>query len=245
VVPVGFAVPGARPEVEWFRCELPPGTRRLTVDTQGATTVFIDGREHTVTSLAGTGPDSGGVAGAHTVTVDLSADGPSGTRTATLRVETRPGHQGGAALAGPVRCEVGPGRIRTGDWEARGLAEYSGGVRYSRVMTLPADADADAGTGTRTRTRTGQVSLDLGRVRGTAEVRVDGVTAGVRVCSPYVFDLTGLAGPGDRTVEITVFGTLAPYLDATSPTHFVFPGQRVTGLMGPVRLITGPPGPTP
>ncbi|MGW2514682.1 glycosyl hydrolase [Streptomyces scopuliridis] len=237
VVPVGFAVPGARPGVEWFRCELPPGTRRLTVATYGATAVFIDGHEQTATASAGPGsgpgPDSGGVPGAHTVTVDLSADGASGTRTATLRVETRPGHQGGAALAGPVRCEVGPGRIRTGDWEARGLAEYSGGVRYSRVMTLPADAG------------TGQVTLDLGRVRGTAEVRVDGVAAGVRVCSPYVFDVTGLAGPGDRTVEITVFGTLAPYLDATSPTHFVFPGQRVTGLMGPVRLTIGPPGPTP
>ncbi|MGW6773486.1 glycosyl hydrolase [Streptomyces sp. NPDC055037] len=231
VVPVGFAVPGAQPDVEWFRCELPPGADRLTAVTRGATAVFLDGREHTVTSVDGSGPDSCGVAGTYTVTVDLSAGGPSGTRTATLRVKTRPGHQGGAALAGPVRCEVGPGRIRTGDWESRGLAEYSGGVRYRRVMTL--------GGGT------GQVSLDLGRVRGTAEVRVDGVTAGVRVCSPYVFDLTGLAGPGERTVEITVFGTLAPYLDATSPTHFVFPGQRVTGLMGPVRLITGPPGPTP
>ncbi|MGW6601881.1 glycosyl hydrolase [Streptomyces sp. NPDC055036] len=245
VVPVGFAVPGARPGVEWFRYELPPGTGRLTVDTYGATTVFVDGHERVATTTAdsdsgsdsGSGPGivsgdgpGGGVAGPHTVTVDLTADGPSGTRTAALRVETGPGHQGGAALAGPVRCEVGPGRIRTGDWESRGLAEYSGGVRYTRVMTLPADAG------------TGQVSLDLGRVRGTAEVRVDGVAAGVRVCSPYVFDLTGLAGPGDRTVEITVFGTLAPYLDAVSPTHFVFPGQRVTGLMGPVRLITGPLG---
>lgn len=238
VVPVGFAVPGGRPEVEWFRCELPPGARHLAVDTHGATTVFIDGHERTVTAGTGanthTGHDSGGVGGARgvrTVTVDLLADGPSGTRTAALRVETRPGHQGGAALAGPVRCVVGPGRIRTGDWAARGLAEYSGGVRYSRVVTLPADA--------------GRVSLDLGRVRGTAEVRVDGVAAGVRVCSPYVFDVTALAGPGAHTIEITVFGTLAPYLDATSPTHFVFPGQRVNGLMGPVRLIVGTSGPIP
>lgn len=85
----------------------------------------------------------------------------------------------------------------------------------------------------------GRVSLDLGRVRGTAEVRVGGVAAGVRVCSPYVFDLTGLVVPGDNAVEITVFGTLAPHLDATSPTHFVFAGQRVSGLFGPVRLRTG------
>jgi hypothetical protein len=161
------------------------------------------------------------------VAVDLRAGGPSGPRTAALRIRTRPGFEGGAALAGPVRCEVGPGRIRVGDWETHGLAEYSGGVRYRRVVTLPAEA------------ATGRVRLDLGRVRGTAEVMVDGTAAGVRVCSPYVFDLTGLAGPGAHTLDIAVFGTLAPRLDATSPTHFVFPGQRVNGLLGPVRLRVG------
>lgn len=35
-----------------------------------------------------------------------------------------------------------------------------------------------------------------------------------------------------------MLGTRAPYLDAVSPTHFVFPGQRVTGLFGPVLLRT-------
>ncbi|MCX4825296.1 glycosyl hydrolase [Streptomyces sp. NBC_01142] len=217
VVPVGFAVPGGRAAVEWLWCELPPGTRQLTLDVHGDTTVFVDGHERPAT----TGTVCGGV---RTLTVDVSADGPCGTRTAALRMQTRPGHQGGAALAGPLRCVVGPGRIRVGSWEKRGLAEYSGGVRYSRVVTLPADV------------ATGRLSLDLGRVRGTAEVRVGGLAAGVRVCSPYVFDVTGLAVPGANTVEITVFGTLAPHLDASSPTHFVFPGQRVTGLMGPVRL---------
>ena len=217
VVPVGFAVPGERTSVEWLWCELPPGTVRLTVDVHGGTTVFIDGHERRATTAPGS-------RGAHHVTVDLSADGPAGPCTAALRVETRPGYEGGAALAGPLRCVVGRGLIRTGDWEAHGLAEYSGGVRYRRQVTLPAEA------------ATGRVLLDLGRVRGTAEVSLGGVAAGVRVCSPYVFDVTGLAGPGDNPVEITVFGTLAPYLDAASPTHFVFPGQRVTGLMGPVRL---------
>ncbi|MFI5757248.1 glycosyl hydrolase [Streptomyces sp. NPDC051569] len=218
VLPVTFAVPGGRPAVEWLWCELPPGADRLTVDTHGRTTVFVDGRARVATATGG--PPGG----ARTLTLDLSADGRRGPRTAALRVETHPGHQGGAALAGPLRCSVGQGRMHLGDWETHGLAEYSGGVRYTREVTLPADTVAR------------RVSLDLGRVRGTAEVRVGGVRAGVRVCSPYVFDVTGLVGPGPHTIEITVFGTLAPHLDATSPTHFVFPGQRVTGLMGPVRL---------
>ncbi|MFG2626468.1 hypothetical protein [Streptomyces sp. NPDC048473] len=221
VVPVRFAAPGRRESVEWLWCELPPGATRLTARVHGETTVFVDGSECTAPDTA---VDPRGVL---TVTVDLSAGGPSGPRTAALRIRTRPGYEGGAALAGPVRCEAGPGRIRVGDWETHGLAEYSGGVRYRRVVTVPADLAA------------GHVSLDLGRVRGTAEVRVGGAAAGVRVCSPYVFDLTGLAGPGTNTLDITVFGTLAPHLDATSPTHFVFPGQRVSGLLGPVRLRVG------
>ncbi|MFJ2270874.1 hypothetical protein ACIOHO_31845 [Streptomyces sp. NPDC087849] len=221
VAPVRFAVPGHLGAVEWLWCQLPPGAVRLTARVHGGTTVFVDGRE--CTASVGV-VDARGV---RTVAVDLPAGGPSGPRTAALRVRTRPGYEGGAALAGPVRCEVGPGRIRAGDWETHGLAEYSGGVRYRREVTLPAGAAA------------GRVSLDLGRVRGTAEVRVDGTAAGVRVCSPYVFDLTGLAGPGAHTLDITVFGTLAPHMDATSPTHFVFPGQRVSGLLGPVRLRIG------
>ncbi|MEU9761465.1 hypothetical protein AB0D98_17300 [Streptomyces sp. NPDC047987] len=224
VLPVRFAVPGSRGAVEWLWCELPAGTTRLSAPVRGATRVFVDGSECAVSVAVG-------ARGVSTVSVDLSAAGPSGPRTAALRIRTVPGWEGGAALAGPVRCEVGAGRMRVGDWETRGLAEYSGGVRYRRVVTVP------AGTGG------GRVSLDLGRVRGTAEVRVGGVLAGVRVCSPYVFDLTGLAGPGDDVLDILVFNTLAPRLDATSPTHVVFPGRRVSGLMGPVVLRVGGPAP--
>ncbi|MER6498060.1 hypothetical protein ABT218_01235 [Streptomyces sp. NPDC001455] len=224
VLPVRFAVPGRRGAVEWLWCELPPGAARLSVRVRGATRVFVDGSECAVSVAVG-------ARGVRTVSVELPATGPRGPRTAALRIRTAPGREGGAALAGPLRCEVGPGRMRVGDWETRGLAEYSGGVRYRRVVTVP------GGTGG------GRVSLDLGRVRGTAEVRVGGVLAGVRVCSPYVFDLTGLAGPGDNVLDVVVFNTLAPRLDATSPTHFVFPGQRVSGLLGPVVLRVGGPAP--
>ncbi|MFB9840279.1 glycosylhydrolase-like jelly roll fold domain-containing protein, partial [Actinoallomurus acaciae] len=142
-----------------------------------------------------------------------------------LRVRTRPGHEGGAALAAPVRFTVGPGRVELGDWEDAGLAEYSGGVRYRRRIDLPEREVPPA-------------TLDLGRVRGTAEVTVNGRPVGTRVCAPYRFDLTDAIRPGGNLIEIVVYGTLAPYLDAVSPTHFVFPGQRASGLFGPVRLGT-------
>ncbi|TDD25395.1 hypothetical protein E1218_14985 [Kribbella turkmenica] len=150
----------------------------------------------------------------------LTADVPAGARTGYLTVMTTPGHEVGAALTDPIRATVGPGRIPLGDWETLGLSEYSGGVRYIRRLHLPA-ADHRL--------------LDLGRVRGTAEVLVDGTSIGTRFCSPYTYDLSALAA-GDHHLTVEVFNTAAPHLDATSPTHFVFPGQKTSGLLGPVTL---------
>ncbi len=202
-LPAVLAVPDAVARDEWFGTDLPPGARSLEVSVHGRAMVFVDGMPR----VAGTG--------------SLSVDLPAGARRVEVRVRTSPGFASGAALAGPIRFECGPGRIWLGDWESYGLAGYSGGVRYTTTVEV------------------GQVTqavLDLGQVRGTAEVTVNGVPAGVRVCSPYTFDVTDALVAGDNEISVLVLGTLAPYLDAVSPTHFVFPGQRVTGLFGPVRL---------
>jgi hypothetical protein len=208
VEPITFAVPRSDPRrVEFLRFDLPPGTVRLEFDLAGHAVVAVDETE----IAAGTG--------------HLVAEVPAGARVGQLTLLTTPGFEAGAALTGPVRAIVGPGRISLGDWEDHGLAEYSGGVRYRRRFTIPEGE---------------RIQLDLGRVRGTAEVLVDGRSAGVRFCAPYVFDLTGSLGEvgegSEVTVEVEVFGTAAPYLDAVSPTHFVFGGQRTSGLFGPVRV---------
>ncbi|ACZ90882.1 hypothetical protein [Streptosporangium roseum] len=213
-LPAIFAVPGAAERVERFRVDVPPGATLMEADAHGPVRVLVDGVESALPAV-----------------LDGSA------RRAELLVTTRPGFQGGAALAGPVRFACGPGRIKLGDWEAQGLAGYSGGVRYRTVVRLPASPAGRPGlAGPGPAGERGRAELDLGRVRGTAEVTVNGRPAGVRVCWPYVFDLS--LDEGENTVEILVLGTLAPYLDAVSPTHFVFPGQRVTGLFGPVLLRT-------
>lgn len=147
-------------------------------------------------------------------------------RVCALRVEAEPGHEAGACLEGPVRFVTGVGSMRLGNWEDRGLAGYSGGVRYKRRI------EWKGAGGERTRPL-----LDLGRVRGTAEVLINGASAGVRIWSPYAFDLSGLLSPGENELEVRVFNTLGPYLDAVSPTRFVFEGQRVSGMMGPVKLL--------
>ncbi|MEU0569899.1 hypothetical protein ABZ297_31595, partial [Nonomuraea sp. NPDC005983] len=209
VLPVVLTEEGTAGRVEWLRFEVPPGATALRVPLRGTARLLVDG--------AAPAEGSG--------CLRVPLDGRAGPREAVLRVETEAGHSGGAILTGPIEFETGPGPIELGDWERSGLPEYSGGVRYRRTVYFGE--------------RPGSGLLDLGRVRGTAEVRVNGVPCGVRVCSPYRFDVGAALRPGENVVEVEVYGTLAPYLDATSPTHFVFPGQRVTGLSGPVRLLFG------
>jgi hypothetical protein len=110
------------------------------------------------------------------------------------------------------------------EWQDAGLPNHSGAVRYRRRLEPPQGE---------------VVLLDLGEVRGTTEVLIDGESAGIRVCSPYTFDLSGRVGTDGAALEILVLNTLGPHLDAVSPTPYVFPGQRRSGLFGPVRMLVG------
>ncbi len=137
---------------------------------------------------------------------------------AVLRVTPERGRTGGGVFTGPVTYVMTQGKIETGEWSEQGLGDYSGGVRYTSSFELQAKPDK-------------QVLLDLGRVRGTAEVRVNGKLVAVRVWSPYRFDISANLQAGQNNVEILIFNTLAPYLNAVSPTHYIHPGQTVSGLI--------------
>ncbi|MDQ1021605.1 glycosyl hydrolase [Streptomyces afghaniensis] len=128
--------------------------------------------------------------------------------------------RGGSAWRGPVRVRAVPAPLPLGDWRELGLGSWSGGVTYARVLDVPSGPDP---------------VLDLGRVRGSVEVSVDGEPAGEAFCAPYRFPLRGAAG---RTVrlEVTVRGTLAPYLAEATPTAWAFESQLSSGLLGPVTL---------
>lgn len=79
--------------------------------------------------------------------------------------------------------------------------------------------------------------LDLGRVRGSVAVRVDGEPVGEAFCAPYRFALRGAAGRTVR-IDVTVHNTLAPYLAEATPTAWAFPSQLASGLLGPVTLLS-------
>jgi hypothetical protein len=172
------------------------------------------------------------VAGTPSVTVDgrpvpVAGDAvalPAGGRECELSVRT--GRRGGAVFTGPIEYDTGTGTIELGDWAAQGLGSFSGAVHYVQTVRLAAHP-------------AGPVWLDLGEVRGTAEVYVNGARAGELVWSPYRIGVDRWLADGDNTIRITVRNTLGPYLADASPTPGVFAGQRRSGLFGPVRLLAG------
>ena len=200
---------------EWFALELPPGATELQLPTSGPAHCFLDGSELSVFADG---------------CIELPAPAAGG-QTLVVVVDAPPLRSGGSVWDGPVtvKAVTSPSPILLGDWSTIGLASWSGAVCYRCNTARPAHG--------------GRVSLNLGSVRGTASVRVNSLDAGARFCSPYSYDVTHLLVEGDNAVEVTVYGTLAPYLDATSPTTFAKPSQLRTGLFGPVffELSSGEP----
>lgn len=205
-------LPDAYPElrrVEWFRWRLPPGATRLQLDTAGEARLWIDGEEALLERGSAELPR------------------PAGRdRLAALRVVAPPGRYQGAVFDGPVSYTVGEGGIELGDWGAQGLEAYSGGVRYRCSFDLPSLPQ-------------GVAAVDLGRVRGTAEVWLNGTRLGVRIGSPYRFDTAAALREGENALEVLVCNTLAPFMSETtpSPSAAPSPGQNVSGLFGPVQIL--------
>ncbi len=79
----------------------------------------------------------------------------------------------------------------------------------------------------------GEVTLDLGQVVATAEVRVNGQLAGIRVAPPWRVDISPHVKAGENRIEVLVFNTLANHY-LTVPTRYR--GELTSGLVGPVTL---------
>jgi hypothetical protein len=152
--------------------------------------------------------------------VRFPAPAPHGSDV-LLRVTARDGRRGGALLDGPVELEVAEAEVPLVPWEELGLRALGGQVTYRTRLAVPGG---------------GRAVLDLGEVRGTADVRVNGALAARLVWGPWRAELTEHLRPGENEIEVVVRGTLAGYLDDASPTAGVYAGQVRTGLLGPVVL---------
>jgi len=78
--------------------------------------------------------------------------------------------------------------------------------------------------------------LCLRKVRGTVEVWLNQQPLGVRLWSPYQFELTPALKLGENTLRIVVTGTLASYFAGHSPTHYAPAHQEVTGILGDIDI---------
>jgi hypothetical protein len=209
--------PDAAKPAGWYRFKAPPGLRAFELKAAGPVRCWIDGRE--VRPSAAPGGEQGWLRFAAPATA-------GGAPVVALRIETPRGLYGGEALPEPVRFICGEGSLAAGDWSCvEGLASYSGGLWFRRDLRLDAAQAARPAT------------LDLGDVVASAEVRVNGRSAGVRVAPPWRFALTGLLQPGDNRLEILVCNTLANHY-STIPSPYA--GNPRSGLLGPVRLELTP-----
>ncbi|ASA25782.1 hypothetical protein [Paenibacillus donghaensis] len=108
-------------------------------------------------------------------------------------------------LLAPVRFEVAQVEGRLGDWRsALCLPHHSGVVEYETRVEWKEQSAA---------------VLELGHVRGTAEVWLNGRPLGVRAWGPYRFKLD--AGPGTHHLRIRVTNTLGTHYEIGRPSSNV------------------------
>ena len=198
----------------WFRFVAPPGVRKAKLNLNAkAIDGWINGKKATIADgqldFGGTGNE------------------PSGASVVALRVSFNPGCYAGAAFTDPIQFVMGNGLIRTGDWCPQGLKYYSGGLNYTKSLEVTAEQMKS------------RITLDLGDVRTSAEVLVNGHSVGTRLARPFRFHLSGHLKPGTNKITVKTLNTLANYMSAL-PTRYVYEGQTVSGMLGPVTLQFSP-----
>ena len=73
--------------------------------------------------------------------------------------------------------------------------DFSGKMKYEFSLNLSENAD--------------RICLDLGFVGQNAELFVNGLSCGIRICNPYMFDITKAVNLGENQIEVIVSNTLA------------------------------------
>ena len=196
--------PDEKSPVGWYRFVSPPGLRAITVPAQGSVQVLIDNKPLEKTATGG-------------FKLALPLNEPA---TVLVRIEQTRGSYGGAALLGPIKLDCGAGSFPLGDWSKNEcLASYSGGAWYRKTVSIPAGKS---------------VTLDLGNLTASAEVKVNGKPVGIRVSPPWTFDISEFVKPGENRIEVLVCNTLANHY-STVPTRYR--GSPISGLLGPVRVV--------
>lgn len=193
-----------------YRFTSAPGLKKLEFSAFGETKVWVNG---TLCNLSVKEKRPDGL-----IRYEAVMTNPS-KRISTVAISIKEpwGNAGGAAIDGPIKQTCGDGLISAGDWtQIEGLSTYSGGAWYRKNIHLEKN-NGD------------KVYLNLGQVVSTAEVWVNKQKAGLKLTSPWRFDITEYIKEGDNQIEILLYNTAANYY-LSVPT--MYRGSTKAGLLG-------------
>ena len=212
--------PQAKERFGWYRFLSPPGVHTMEIQSTTKPEVWISGVK--ISCLENPVPER--FADKNTPVWNfVFTDTVMTSSKVAIRIAQKPGFYEGAAISEPIVFECGKGKIEVGDLaEIESLKTYSGGMWYRQTMKLT-DDQANAKI----------ITIDLGKVVSSAEVLINGKSAGTKVSSPWRFDLSGNLHPGNNRIEILVYNTLGNHY-LTTPSQYI--GRINSGLMGPVKI---------
>ena len=102
-----------------------------------------------------------------------------------------------------------------GDWAEHGYPYYSGTASYSKRIVLPSEF------------QNCPIELSFGRPGNSAEIRICGQRAGVKIAAPWRVDISAFSNKKELDIEIIVANT-ASNLRGGAHTE--------SGLLGPVKI---------
>ncbi len=102
-----------------------------------------------------------------------------------------------------------------GDWAGNGYPYYSGTASYSKRIILPPEF------------QNCPLTLSFGRPGNSAEIRICGQPAGVKIAAPWRVDIAKFSQKNELDVEITV---------ANTPANIWGGAKIASGLLGPVKV---------
>ncbi len=209
-----FDCPGSNSGIFSFRSA--PGLKSLSFSAYGKVSVRVNG-EPAVESNKLT--HKNGISD-YSFTVNKLTDVSSEVEIA---IEYQPGYRGAGAFNGYIEQECEKGSLPAGDWsELDGLRAYSGGIWYRKTINIEKKADE-------------LTEIDLGDVVSSAELFINGKSAGIKLSPPWSFDITTNLKNGENRIEILVLNTISNNYTSI-PTRYR--GSIRSGLIGPVTIKT-------
>ncbi len=210
-----FDVSGMKPNSGVFTFNSAPGLKSFSFSAYGKVQVWVNGVAQKV--VAGNKKADG----LTSYTVKVSKPEAQSVPV-VFKVDFKPGFDDAAAFPAYIRETCGTGITALGDWSTNdGLRAYSGGAVYRKKIQLTGEDLKN------------NIEIDLGDVVSSAELFINGQSAGICVSPPWKFDLTPFVKPGENKIEVMVYNTLGNNY-TTIPTRYR--GSVKSGLVGPVTI---------